>query len=45
MWVGGIANPISVIEQLTYLLFTKHLDELQTLNEGKVVQAVAREAD
>ncbi len=26
MWAGGIANPLSVIEQLTYLLFIKRLD-------------------
>ena len=31
MWVGGIANPLSVIEQLTYLLFIRRLDEIQTL--------------
>ena len=35
MWAGGIANPLSVIEQLTYLLFIKRLDELQTLRERK----------
>jgi type I restriction enzyme M protein len=35
MWAGGIANPLSVIEQLTYLLFIKRLDELQTLKEAK----------
>jgi len=28
MWSGGISNPLSVIEQLTYLLFIKRLDEL-----------------
>ena len=28
MWSGGISNPLSVIEQLTYLLFMKRLDEL-----------------
>jgi type I restriction enzyme M protein len=33
MWAGGIANPLSVIEQLTYLLFIKRLDELHTLKE------------
>lgn len=27
-WSGGISNPLSVIEQLTYLLFIKRLDEL-----------------
>lgn len=35
MWSGGISNPLSVIEQLTYLLFIKRLDELQTLKENK----------
>ena len=30
---GGISNPISVIEQLTYLLFIKRLDELQFRKE------------
>lgn len=35
MWSGGISNPLSVIEQLTYLLFIKRLDELHTLGEHK----------
>lgn len=35
MWSGGISNPLSVIEQLTYLLFIKRLDELQILEERK----------
>lgn len=34
MWSGGISNPLSVIEQLTYLLFIKRLDELHTLKES-----------
>jgi type I restriction enzyme M protein len=34
-WSGGIANPIEVIEQITYLLFLRRLDELQTLAENK----------
>ena len=34
-WAGGIANPIEVIEQITYLLFIKRLDDLQTLEENK----------
>lgn len=38
MWAGGIANPLSVIEQLTYLLFIKRLDELQTLRENKATR-------
>jgi type I restriction enzyme M protein len=32
-WTGGISNPLAVIEQITYLLFIKRLDELQTLKE------------
>jgi type I restriction enzyme M protein len=34
-WAGGVANPRSVIEQITYLFFIKRLDELQTLEESK----------
>lgn len=34
-WNGGIANPMEVIEQITYLLFIRRLDELQTLKENK----------
>ena len=30
MWSGGISNPLIVVEQLTYLLFIKRLDELHT---------------
>ncbi|SBM42408.1 N-6 DNA methylase [Propionibacterium freudenreichii] len=34
-WSGGISNPMEVIEQITYLLFIRRLDELQTLAESK----------
>lgn len=34
-WSGGISNPLEVIEQITYLLFLKRLDELHTLEENK----------
>jgi type I restriction enzyme M protein len=34
-WAGGVANPLSVIEQMTYLLFIKRLDDLHTLEERK----------
>jgi type I restriction enzyme M protein len=34
-WSGGVSNPLSVIEQITYLLFIKRLDDLQTLEENK----------
>ncbi len=34
-WSGGISNPLEVIEQITYLLFIRRLDDLQTLKERK----------
>jgi type I restriction enzyme M protein len=34
-WSGGISNPLEVIEQITYLLFIRRLDDLQTLGENK----------
>jgi type I restriction enzyme M protein len=34
-WTGGISNPLEVIEQITYLLFLKRLDDLHTLEENK----------
>jgi type I restriction enzyme M protein len=36
-WSGGIANPIEVIEQITYLLFLKRLDDEQTREDKKAV--------
>ncbi len=27
-WSGGISNPLTAIEQITYLLFMKRLDDL-----------------
>ncbi|BCB02136.1 type I restriction-modification system subunit M [Bacillus sp. KH172YL63] len=32
-WTGGITNPLTVIEQFTYLLFIKGLDEQETIKE------------
>lgn len=34
-WSGGISNPLEVIEQITYLLFIRRLDDLQILEENK----------
>jgi type I restriction enzyme M protein len=34
-WSGGISNPLEVIEQITYLLFIRRLDDLHTLEENK----------
>ena len=36
-WSGGISNPLSVIEQITYLLFIKRLDDLQDLQEQQAL--------
>ena len=37
-WSGGIANPLEVIEQITYLLFLRRLDGLHTLEENKATR-------
>src|SRR5688572_5873244 len=34
-WSGGISNPLEVMEQITYLLFLRRLDDLHTLEENK----------
>lgn len=34
-WTGGLSNPLTVIEQMTYLLFIRRLDELQIQKESK----------
>lgn len=34
-WSGGISNPLEVIEQITYLLFIRRLDDIQTLAEKR----------
>lgn len=34
-WTGGITNTITIVEQLTYLIFIKDLDEKENLNERK----------
>jgi type I restriction enzyme M protein len=34
-WSGGLANPLQVIEQITYLIFIKRLDEMQEVEERK----------
>ena len=32
-FAGGLSNPLTIIEQITYLLFIKGLDEIETNNE------------
>ena len=34
-WTGGISNPLTVIEQFTYLIFLKQLDDKQILIEKR----------
>lgn len=38
-WSGGISNPLEVIEQITYLLFLKRLDDLHLAEELKANRA------
>jgi type I restriction enzyme M protein len=35
-WSGGISNPLTAIEQITYLLFMKRLDELDQKRQADV---------
>lgn len=42
MWAGGITNPLTVIEQLTYLMFIRSLDEKELENES--MEALSSEA-
>lgn len=34
-WAGGISNPMEVLEQITYLLFIRRLDDAHTLEESR----------
>ena len=34
IWAGGITNPLTVIEQLTYLMFIRSLDEKELETEA-----------
>jgi len=34
-WTGGLSNPLLVIEQVSYLIFLRRLDEIQSLKEKK----------
>lgn len=35
-WNGGVSNSLSLIVQITYLLFIKRLDDLKILEERKL---------
>lgn len=34
-WSGGIANPLTAIEQKSYLIFMKRLEDLDTIHEKR----------
>lgn len=34
-WTGGISNPLTVIEQITYLLFIKRMHDVQVAKENR----------
>jgi type I restriction enzyme M protein len=34
-WTGGLSNPITVIEQMTFLLFIRRLDDIHTQREQR----------
>ena len=36
-WSGGISNPMEVLEQITYLLFIRRLDDAHSLEESKAL--------
>ncbi|MFF5110445.1 N-6 DNA methylase [Streptosporangium sp. NPDC000509] len=37
-WSGGISNPLEVIEQITYLMFIRRLEDIQTSKERKAAR-------
>ena len=50
-WSGGISNPLEVIEQITYLMFIRRLEDIQTAKErranrtGKPIENPIYDAD
>jgi len=34
-WTGGLSNPITVIEQMTFLLFIRRLDDIHIQREQR----------
>lgn len=42
LWEGGVANPLTNVEQITYLMFGRRIDEIQTREEAKA-QALKRQ--
>src|SRR5690606_2058143 len=45
-WTGGISNPLTVIEQFTYLIFIKQLDDKQTyIDKEKALSGKSNKMD
>ena len=44
IWAGGITNPLTVVEQLTYLMFIRSLDEKE-LETEEFAHSFGSEAD
>jgi type I restriction enzyme M protein len=40
-WNGGVTNTITIVEQLTYLIFIRDLDEREITNERKTKRGIA----
>ncbi len=45
LWGGGISNPLTAIEQISYLIFMKKLDDNETNAERNVNDGFWKESD
>jgi type I restriction enzyme M protein len=43
-WAGGVANPLTAIEQITYLVFLKRLEDLD-IERGKNARTIEQKYD
>ena len=43
-WQGGITNPLTVIEQISYLMFARLLDVMETTGERRAGRSLSRAA-
>jgi len=39
LWKGGITNPLTVIEQISYIMFSRLLDMQESANERKAARS------
>ncbi len=44
-WTGGITNPLSVIEQISFLMFARLLDINETANEKRATRTGKKEQE